>query len=88
MTRAPKISLRHVTLVATASLFALLLLSGEAQARTGTATGSQGNSASRSMTRSGGDVSSSTTGSNGNTDSRDVDRSTSGTTATSTGPKP
>lgn len=85
-TRAPRNALRHVTLVATASLTALLLLSGQAQADTGTATVTQGSSASRSVTRYPGAVSPSTTGERGETETRKTVVTTSGSQPTGAGP--
>jgi hypothetical protein len=66
---------------------ALLGVTGDALARgrSTTVTGPGGQSASRSVNRSAGDVSSSTTGPNGNTASRLVIRSANGTTSTMTG---
>jgi len=75
-------------IISLASAGALLGVSGEAQARqrATTVTGGNGQTATRSVNRSEGDVSSSTTGPNGKTASRVVDRSATGTTATKTGP--
>ena len=71
--------------IAAASLLAGV---GEAQARERhtTVTTGNGQTATRTVDRSQGDVSSSTTGPNGKTSSRSVDRSASETTASVTGP--
>lgn len=58
----------------------------QARERSTTVTGANGKSATRSVSRAGGDVQSSTTGANGKTTSRTVDRSAAGTTAVVTGP--
>jgi hypothetical protein len=67
---------------------ALMLLAGQAEARdrSGSATGPQGNTANRSVSRAQGDVSSSTTGPNGRVASRNVDRSPDSTSAIVAGP--
>jgi hypothetical protein len=66
----------------------LLTLSHEAEARqrSATFTGPNGQSASRNVSRSQGNVSSTTTGPNGQSASRNVSRTASGTEATVTGP--
>jgi hypothetical protein len=66
-----------------------LMAAGAAQARDRqtTITGPNGQTATRDVSRSQGDVSSQTTGPNGATASRSVDRSASGTQATVTGPR-
>jgi hypothetical protein len=58
----------------------------EARQRQTSVTGANGKTATRNVTRAGGDVQSSTTGPNGKTASRSVDRSATGTTVTVTGP--
>ena len=75
-------------IISLASVGALLTVSGGVQARerATTVTGGGGQTATRSVNRSEGDVSSSTTGPNGKTASRVVDRSATGTTASTTGP--
>lgn len=57
-----------------------------ARDRSVTATGANGKSATRSVSRANGDVSSSTTTSGGKTASRTVDRSAEGSSSTMTGP--
>ena len=73
--------------LALASAAALLCVTDDALARgrNTTITGANGQSASRSVARSEGNVSSSTTGANGKTASRVLNRSASGTTSTMTG---
>jgi len=80
--------LRGSSLLAFSSLLALVLVTGEAQARDRSTliTGSGGKTAQRNVSRASGAVSSSTTGPNGKTSSRLVNRSATGATATSTGP--
>jgi hypothetical protein len=65
---------------------AVVPVDADARQRQTTVTGANGKTATRSVTRAGGDVQSSTTGPNGKTTSRSVDRSAAGTTATVTGP--
>ena len=84
---------RHQLYLNTAIVAALTLAStaflsppAEARSRGVTITGANGHSASRQVTRQGGNVSSSTTFGNGETMSRTVSRSGTGTTATVTGP--
>jgi hypothetical protein len=74
------------TLVVAASALLATVPAAQARERQVTVTGSKGKTATRSVARSGGDVSSSTTGPNGKTRSRSVDRSASGVQATLTGP--
>jgi hypothetical protein len=74
------------TLVVAASALLAAVPAAQARERQVTVTGSKGKTATRSVARSGGDVSSSTTGPNGKTRSRSVDRSASGVQATLTGP--
>lgn len=78
---------RSAGLILVGSLCAVLACSGAAQARErhSTITGANGQTATRDILRSKGDVSSSTTGPNGKTSSRVVDRTASGTNATVTG---
>ena len=73
---------------ALAAVLSALLVTQAASARERhtSITGAQGKTATREVSRSQGDVSSSTTGPNGKTASREVDRSASGTSATLTGP--
>lgn len=59
----------------------------QARERQTTVTGANGQTATRMVSRSQGDVSSQTTGPNGATASRSVDRSASGTQAVVTGPR-
>lgn len=68
------------------SAFALLPDAAQARERHTTITGANGQTATRHVQRSKGDVHSSTTLPNGKTASRSVERSASGTTATVTGP--
>ncbi len=79
---------RYGTAFALSSLFAMVLVTSEAQARdrSSSITGSGGKSAQRHITRAAGSVNTSTTGPNGKTSSRLVNRSAAGATATSTGP--
>jgi len=83
----------HASPLRSASLAALCLaaLAGQpalARDRQATLTGPQGHSATRDVSRTQGDVSSSTTGTNGKTlASRNVDRSASSTTGSVTGPQ-
>lgn len=73
-------------MAATAFTLSLAALpdAAEARERTTTVTGAKGKTATRNVTRAGGDVQSSSTGPKGNTRSRSVDRSAQGTTATVT----
>jgi hypothetical protein len=68
---------------------ALLTLAEPVDARTrqGSATGPNGNTVTRDVSRQQGDVSSTTTGPNGQSASREVDRSSTGTTAIVKGPR-
>lgn len=83
-----KPSTARALVVSLAAVSALLCMVGDVQARQRgtTITGAGGQTATRSVNRSHGDVSSSTTGPNGGTSSRVVDRSAAGATATMTGP--
>lgn len=65
---------------------ALLAEPAQARERTATATGPNGKSATRQVSREQGQVSSSTTTSGGKTASRQVERTEGGTSATATGP--
>ncbi len=80
----PMPSLIAVTVVAIA--LGGLAPAAQARERQATVTGAHGKTATRSVARSGGDVSSSSTGPNGGTRSRTVDRSSTGTQATLSGP--
>jgi hypothetical protein len=75
-------------LLTAVSACALLTLAAPAEARErqGSVTGSNGNTATRSVSRVQGDVSASTTGPRGKTTSREVERTATTTTATTTGP--
>ena len=66
---------------------ALLAEPAQARDRTATATGPNGKTATRQVSREEGQVSSSTTTSGGKTASREVERTATGTSATVTGPK-
>lgn len=83
----PKSLAGRTLILALASAAALLGVSGDALARgrSTSMTGANGQTATRSVNRSAGDVSSSSTGPNGNTASRLVLRSATGTTSTMTG---
>lgn len=78
---------RTLTLMAAAT-FVLSLAAlpdvAEARERKTTVTGANGKTATRNVSRAGGDVQSSSTGPKGNTRSRSVDRSAEGSTATVT----
>jgi len=80
----------RLSLLSTAAVIAAALLAGapaaQARERQVSVHGSQGKSLTRQVSRSDGDVSSSTTLGNGKTASRTVDRSADGTQATLTGP--
>ena len=69
-----------------AALLPLAATPAAARERHTTVTGANGKSATRSVERAKGDVSSSTTGPNGKSSSRVVDRSAGATSATLTGP--
>jgi hypothetical protein len=85
MNLLPHLSRAALSLSLAAALLAAPL-GASARERHTTLTGPQGQSATRDVTRSHGDVSSTTTGPNGRSSSRVVERSAGGTTATVTGP--
>jgi hypothetical protein len=76
-------------LIAAVSTCLVLALAAPAQARErrGSVTGPNGQTATRDVSRTQGDVSSSTTGPKGQSASRDVNRTSTGITATVTGPR-
>lgn len=74
-----------ILLLARAAALVCVTNDALARGRNTTITGANGQTASRSVERSQGNVSSSTTGSNGKTASRVVNRSATGTTSTMTG---
>lgn len=78
----------RLALVAALCSSLLALPAAEARERKTTVTNAQGQSATRNVSRSGGDVNASTTTANGQTlSTRTVDRSATGTTATTSGPQ-
>ena len=81
----PSFLIRTGTLAVVLSAL-LVTQAASARERHTSVTGAQGKTATRDVSRSQGDVSSSSTGPNGKTSSREVDRSASGTSATITGP--
>ncbi|MDR3371258.1 hypothetical protein [Rhodoferax sp.] len=87
LTTMPKSLAGRTLILSLASATALLCVTGDALARGRNTiiTGANGQTASRSVNRSEGNVSSSTTGPNGKTASRVVLRSATGTTSTMTG---
>lgn len=80
---------RRSALAVAAAVCAVLVgvLPVQARERHGAMTGPMGGTTTRDVSRSHGDVSSSTTGPRGRTSSRTVDRSADGATAVLTGPK-
>lgn len=90
MLTSPTVSVATLRFAVIACLGActLMLLAGpsEARDRSGSATGPQGNTANRSVSRAQGDVSSSTTGPNRRMASRNVERSPGSTSGVVTGP--
>ena len=81
----PLIRLLGAALVALAALPVATVAQAAPRHHGTTVTGPQGNTASRSVQRGGGDVSATTTGFGGRSFSRQVDRSANGSSATVTG---